>query len=113
MSKEIGKFSSGIHYFLNPDHTYRECDLMTWADQFEKDDRQVAFDTINDSDISTVWLGINHNCNVGRPLVFETMVFKPGYQDIYQARHSTWDEALAGHQKAVQWVRDGCKEEDL
>ena len=31
----------------------------------------------------------------------------------YQERYSTYDEALKGHERAVQWVKDGCNEEVL
>ena len=30
----------------------------------------------------------------------------------YQQRYSTWQEALEGHQKAIEWVNNGCKEEE-
>ena len=42
------------------------------------------------------------------------MVFSPkgGGNDIYCNRYSTWQEAAAGHEKAIQWIKDGCKHED-
>lgn len=99
-------------YFLNPDHTYRECGLMEWAKQFETMDRQVADDIINDCRISTVWLGNDHNYfNDGPPLLLETMIFDKGESLNYLDRYTTWDEALEGHQRAVQWVKNGCKED--
>lgn len=101
-----------FHYFLNPDHTYRECDLMTWARQFENEDRHVAEDQINGCRVSTVWLGTNHNFLGGPPLLFETMVFGIDGDDLYQDRYTTWQEAEAGHQKAVEWVNNGCKEDE-
>lgn len=100
------------HYFLNEDHTYSPCDLMEWATQLESMNKHVAYDLINDCRISTVWLGLNHNWGDGPPLVFETMVFKPSGSDNYQVRYTTWDEALLGHEKAKQWVLDGCKEDE-
>mgnify|MGYP001565845038 CR=1 FL=1 len=100
------------YYFLNEDHTYTPCDLMTWANQFEHGNK-VANDVIKGKHVSTIWLGLDHNWWGGRPLVFETMVFDEikGGNDIYMERYTTWDEAIAGHQKAIEWVRDGCKEE--
>lgn len=74
-------------------------DLMTWARWFEKADtaRIVAKTTIDDADISTVFLGLDHRFGGdGPPLVFETMIFG-GPHDGYQERYSTWDEAEAGH----------------
>lgn len=101
-----------LHYFLNPDRTYRVCDLMTWANQFQHIDRHVADEEVNDCRISTVWLGTDHNYWDGPPLVLETMVFKD-HSDIYCERYTTWAEAEEGHKRAVQWVKNGCKEDEL
>ena len=30
----------------------------------------------------------------------------------YQERYATWKEAEEGHKRAVQWVKEGCKEDD-
>ena len=100
------------HYFLNPDHSYRPCDLLTWARQFESEDRQVADDEINGCRVSTVWLGTDHNYFGGSPLVFETMVFQSRGNDKYCTRHTTWEQALAGHQEAIEWVKNGCKQDE-
>lgn len=100
------------HYFLNEDHTYTPCDLMTWANQLEELDNKVADDIIHGKRVSTVWLGLDHNHFGGPPLLFETMVFdgiKIGFE-IYMKRYTTWDEAVEGHKKAIQWVLDNIKE---
>jgi len=69
----------GNHYFLNDDHTTRECTVEEWANQLDdlsrKDKKHLACDDINGFRVSTVWLGLNHNYFVGEPLIFETMVF--------------------------------------
>ena len=100
------------HYFLNEDHTYRPCSCQEWMGQFEMD-RKIGDDIINEKHVSTVWLGLDHNYFGERPLLFETMVFDEplGGHDIYMDRYTTWDEAVEGHKKAVQWVKDGCKDE--
>jgi hypothetical protein len=101
-----------LFYYLNTDHTYHPCDVHEWREQFEKMDRHVADDVINDLRVSTVWLGNDHNILGDRPLLLETMVFEgKGYMEIYCDRYSTWDEAVIGHKKAIQWVKDGCKDE--
>jgi hypothetical protein len=106
-----------LYYYLNPDHSVRECTLEEWADQFEdmcrKHNKHVASDIIKGNHISTVWLGSNHNYyEVGKPLIFETMIFEEdSSQDIYCARYSTWDEAIEGHKKAIEWVLGGCNDE--
>ena len=99
-------------YYLNEDKTYRQCDVEEWGGQFETMVRHVGDDMIDGHHVSTVWLGLDHNHFGGRPLLFETMVFKARGQDIYMRRYTTWEQAVEGHKKAVQWVLNGCKEED-
>jgi hypothetical protein len=84
---------------------------MEWAGQFEKIE-SVAKSEINDNRISTVWLGLDHNYFGGPPLVFETMVFDKDGKDIYMDRYTTWQEAEEGHQRAVEWVKNGCNEDE-
>jgi FKBP-type peptidyl-prolyl cis-trans isomerase 2 len=81
--------------------------------QYEEMDRHVAEDFINGKRISTVWLGIDHNhFSAGEPLLFETMVFNEDDMgnDVYMERYTHWHEAVAGHNKALNWVLDGCNE---
>jgi hypothetical protein len=105
-----------MHFYLNDDHTCTPCDLITWENQFEEMSRagtlHVGKDDINGKFISTAWLGNNHNFYSGEPLLFETMVFNDdSLIEDYFDRYTTWDEAVEGHKKAVQWVLDGCKDE--
>ena len=52
-------------------------------------------------EVSTVWLGINHQFKPdGPPLIFETMVFG-GPLDSEQERYATEAEAIEGHRR---WV---------
>jgi hypothetical protein len=103
------------HYFLNEDHSVTPCDFSDWAEQFEAmshaDTRHVGSDMVNENHVSTVWLGLDHQWGMGgRPLIFETMVFKgDSCEDIYMDRYSTWDEAVEGHKRAIQWVKEGAK----
>jgi len=46
---------------------------------------------------------MNHTYGEGEPLLFETMIFG-GEHDDYQERYSTYEEALEGHQRAIQLV---------
>lgn len=83
----------------------KECpSLLEWAEWFENADRRVAKDTIDDCDVSTVFLGLDHRFRDGPPLLFETMVFG-GDLDQEMDRYSTWDEAVEGHAKMVQRVK--------
>jgi hypothetical protein len=106
------------YYFLNEDHTYKPCTLMEWANQtdilWKENKKHVADEEINGKRVSTVWLGRDHNYLGGCPLLFETMVFDKQLADssIYMDRYTTWDEAVKGHQKAITWVLNGCKEDE-
>jgi hypothetical protein len=60
---------------------------------------------VGEAEISTVWMGIDHNFSgEGPPIIFETMVFD-GEMDGYQWRYATEAEAIAGHDEVVERVR--------
>jgi hypothetical protein len=83
-----------------------EPDLLTWARSFEYSERRVAFTRIMDlCEVSTVFLGIDHNFRGGGPpLLFETMVFWSG-NAWEQRRCSTWKEAECQHALMVWEAR--------
>ena len=88
-------------------HTPVPCDdLHEWAKAYEANDRRVAWTALEKFDVSTVFLGIDHNFGGdGPPILFETMVFRAGESsDIDMDRYSTWEEAEAGHAKMVEKV---------
>lgn len=80
-------------------------DVTEWAMQFEQIDRTVKRTTLPDGTyISTVFLGVDHSySDDGVPILFETMVFG-GEHNEYQERYATWDEAEAGHERAIQMI---------
>lgn len=80
-------------------------DLMAWGRWFETAKRHVALTTpVTGIMVSTVFLGLDYRFGAtGEPLVFETMIFG-GEHDQYCERYSTWEEAEAGHKKAVELV---------
>jgi hypothetical protein len=106
------------YYKLDENKNAIPCSCREWADQLEQmskdNNKHIADETIDGKRISTVWLGLNHNINDRTPHIFETMVFNgDDYgHDIYCDRYSTYQEAEEGHKKAVQWVKDGCKEDE-
>lgn len=109
------------YYKLDENKNAIPCTLDEWARQIEKmcitGTKHVAEDEINGKRISTVWLGLNINIydqEGNCPHIYETMVFDPpdSGKDIYCDRYSTWKEAEEGHKKAIQWVKDGCKEDE-
>jgi hypothetical protein len=92
-------------YILNDEKTPVVVDLMTWARWFETGKRTVGADDVGvDVHVSTVFLGLDHSFSHGPPLLFETIVFG-GRHDGYQKRCSTWADAEAQHQAALDLVR--------
>lgn len=79
------------------------CSDLVYASRFHNSKR-VDLTTIDDSHISTVFLGIDHRFgDDGPPILFETMIFGGKFND-YQERCSTWDQAVEMHKKACQKV---------
>jgi hypothetical protein len=82
-----------------------------WLTTFENHQaRRVGLTTVNDHDISTVLLGIDHSFGYGGPpLIFETMVFCRNHnacdwQD-HCLRYSTKERALLGHMTTTNDVK--------
>ena len=58
-------------------------------------------------EVSTVWLGLDHNFGlVGPPLIWETMIFG-GERDQYQWRYPTRETALDDHERIVRALELG------
>jgi hypothetical protein len=72
------------------------------------DYKRVALDTVGDVEVSTVWLGLNHEWDDARPpLYFETMLFG-ALDDEAKGRCWRWtteEAALAGHERIVTALR--------
>lgn len=94
-------------YILVDGEPKQEPDLHKWAMWFETADRQIAFTLGADYQVSTVFLGVDHNfSNTGPPVLFETMVFD--YQSSHDhdmQRYVTLDEARVGHDAmGAKWL---------
>ena len=89
---------------LGPDHVPIPADDGEASALF-REDRHVAWDEVAGAKVSTVFLVIDHGFE-GPPVLFETMVFN-GPHDQWQDRYQTWDEALAGHNRVVEALREG------
>lgn len=79
-----------------------EVDLETWAAWMRNSKERFIKKTKlpNELEVSTVFLGLDHNWGKGEPLLFETMVF--GLKDVEDMeRYSTYDEAEKGHEVMV------------
>lgn len=109
-------------YILRGRTPIPEPDLLSWAQWIESHERHVDSTTIGKFEVSTVFLGLDHNFFTGsdKPILFETMVFKlprPSTKEIMagadcshrydniQERYHTWEEAQAGHLKIVARIK--------
>lgn len=95
---------TGDFYVLEGKETVEVGSLEEWARRMAGVDRHVGFTELPSGVVvSTIFLGIDHRHSIfgkGPPLLFETMVFKGGESED-QYRYSTWEEAEAGHARAV------------
>jgi len=83
-------------------------DMFEWGTFFEETAaRRVDFTQVGELEVSTVFLGLDHNCSgEGAPVLFETMVFDKDRQGIGCRRYSTYGEAHAGHWEVVEELRE-------
>lgn len=79
-----------MHYILDGREPKLCKDVIEWARWYEKNNRHVADDTVNDVRVSTVFLGLDHNFLSGGPPDEDTI------------RYSTWDEAEKGHAEILE-----------
>lgn len=87
--------------------------VAEWSLAFEDfDARRVRFDTVHGAgeavDVSTVWVGLDHQFGDGPPLIFESLVFG-GPLDGAGLRYATRDEAIEGHAALVGEVRQALE----
>jgi len=79
--------------------------LTEWAKAFGEP-RHIGKTTVGEAEVSTVWLGDDHQFGPGPPLIFETMIFG-GPHDQFCDRYTTKEEATAGHQRVVSALQEG------
>ncbi len=97
------------YYLLEGTTVVPAPDVLTWAQAFETTTRRIALtDVAEGIQVSTVFLGMNHQWGEGPPLLFETMVFwrGGGPLDEEQDRYSTYHAAEQGHEAMCARVRD-------
>lgn len=92
--EEAGKMTQ-IYYILEGRETRPAANLQEWTNWFDGE-TQVAKDTQEEVQISTVFLGLDHSFTGGIPMLFETLVFG-GKHDGEMKRYSTWRAAESGH----------------
>ena len=75
------------------------------ASQWLKDNdnrRIVKRDEIGDILVSTVFLGLDHAWDSDIPVLWETMIFGGTHDQEYQERYTSYEDALEGHEVAVE-----------
>jgi hypothetical protein len=93
-------------YILNNNNKPIPASIIEAADWLEEgsDRRTVKRDEIGDITVSTVFLGLDHSWTPGgKPVLWETMIFG-GEHDQYQERYTSYEDALEGHEKALELV---------
>jgi hypothetical protein len=79
--------------------------LIKWARKNIHTNRRIDLTVVPpDIEVSTVFLGINHDFRYRTPVLFETMIFGGEY-DRMQWRYTTIKKARQGHRNAVALVR--------
>ena len=98
------------HWILDKNGEPIPASSEQWCDWFEKgfmqDNRRVSREKVGGYEVSTVFLGIDHNYGAGPPVLWETMIFGPGPLDQHQERCSgSREQAEAMHARMVKKVK--------
>ena len=89
-------------WFKANDRTVKKTRLeVTEEKRFTMKEKKLGF-----VEVSTVFLGIDHNHFGGEPLLFETMIFG-GENEYEMTRCSTWEEAEAQHNEMIGRLKSG------
>lgn len=74
--------------------------------------KTVGYDELTDLNgdevrVSTVFLGLNHSWNSKELVLWETMIFGGEHDQGYQERYASYEQAIEGHQKAINFIKTG------
>lgn len=97
-----------MNYILNDKgEPLPEKDIIKWGTWFQQaGNRKVASDQIGEFGISTVFLGIDHAFGEGPPILWETMVFTKGGDEVELERCSgSREQAEAMHARMVELIK--------
>ncbi|WP_046482720.1 hypothetical protein [Pseudomonas veronii] len=96
-------------YYKLDGHRAVRCSNAEWFEWFAIADHRVAETWIDDIQVSTVFLGIDHNAFPhADPALFETMVFSD--DELHPVRrYFIWEEAEAGHAEMVAMIHTEMK----
>lgn len=94
----------GLGYYILKGREIVPTNAKEWAEWFETADRHVRNNSKGSIQVSTVFLGLDHNYSQkGPPILFETMIFGGKY-DQEMRRYATWEEAEEGHKEMCELV---------
>jgi len=82
------------------DQKGNEITLEEWAIALK--DNSIKKNTVGKYVVSTIYLGLDHNFGEGKPLIFETMVFEEGEEEVDVERYETVEQAKEGHERFVK-----------
>lgn len=98
----------GYYKLLKDRRIVEEPNIVAWAMWFKSANRIVKQTQVAPNvEVSTVFLGLDHQFGDGPPLLFETMIFG-GNRDGDQWRYSTYTQAAKGHKAVVSQFNDVC-----
>jgi hypothetical protein len=100
------------YYHLNKNKSVQICGVDEWFAQMQKikKSKKIANTKINGSFVCTIFHGCNHNHIHEDPEIFETYIIGPTNKFTSHYRtYSTHAEALEGHKKMVDLVKNGDK----
>ena len=94
-------------YTLDKDNKPVKSTIIQYGEWLEVNPERKAVkqDYIDDVFISTVFLGLDHKpwFSDDIPVLWETMIFN-GEHDQYQERYTSYEDALEGHQIALNLI---------
>ncbi len=90
-----------MNYILIGHDPIVEHNVRKWRRWFASAERLVDRTAVKPGvDVSTVFVGVDYDFGIGKPALFETMIFG-GERDAERHRYSSWDEAQQGHHRIV------------
>ncbi|CAJ4971334.1 Uncharacterised protein [Burkholderia pseudomallei] len=104
-------------YVLDGHEPRRARSVLEWMQWFANADRTIALTSIDDIEVSTVFLGIEHEYSPhghlrGQPVLFETAIFETS-KVVRVFRYRTWDEAARAHAFIVECLQDAIHKRRL
>ncbi len=92
------------YYILKDKEVVETKDVLEAARHFASLDRILKQEHVGPYWISTVFLGFDHSFVSGKPVLFESMVFKQD-KSVGMDRYETYGEAMEGHRRLVEKYR--------